>query len=446
MHNQEGLFRRPRALVSLALAGVVLLGCLTRALPMEARAASSSEIRKQINAMKKEQGEIQQKIKDVEAQYQENEDEIADIIAQKSVIDQQISLLSDEIRNIEEQISSFNALIADKQEELDTAQERYEQLSQDNKARIQSMEEEGSISYWEVIFQAKSFTDLLDRLNMVEEIAAADKRRIAELSQAAENVESAKEELETEKLELEATRQEMDETEAQLDSKRAEADRLIQELLEKADDLDALKAEFSRQEEEFMTQIAQMEKEFAKAKAAEWAAHMATATTATTAPPASGTNGTTGSTGSSGSSSGSSSGTSSGTTTNSSSWQRPCSYTYVSSAFGSREAPTAGASTYHQGIDLAAPEGTPVYAARSGMVSASTYSGSAGNYVSINHMDGYSSIYMHLKSKVVSAGQTVSAGQLIGYVGKTGVATGFHLHFGISYNGVYVNPAAYIGF
>ena len=62
----------------------------------------------------------------------------------------------------------------------------------------------------------------------------------------------------------------------------------------------------------------------------------------------------------------------------------------------------------------------------------------------INHGDGFSSIYMHMTNYVVYAGQAVSAGQLIGYVGKTGVATGNHLHFGISYNGMYVNPCLYV--
>lgn len=443
MIQGNGFGKKGKKGLSWLLALAVMLGCVGRFFPLSARAASSSEIRKQINSMKQEQKEIQEKIKDVESQYQQNEDEIADIIAKKNVIDQQIALLSDEIRNISDQITSFNTLIADKQDELENAQVRYDTLCQDNKDRIQAMEEEGTISYWEVIFQASSFTDLLDRLNMVEEIAAADKRRMQELSDAADNVEEAKEALEGEKAELESTKKEMDDAEAQLDEKRAEADALIQELLEKADDLEALKAEFSRQEEEFMTQIAQKEKEYTQAKAAEWAAYMATATTATTAPASSGTTSggtTSGGSGSSGSTSGG------GTVSSGGSWQRPCSYTYVSSAFGNRESPTAGASTYHQGIDLAAPANTPVYAARSGVVTTASFGSSAGNYVSVNHMDGYSSIYMHLNSYVVSSGQTVSAGQLIGYVGKTGVATGYHLHFGISYNGVYVNPAAYISF
>ena len=97
-------------------------------------------------------------------------------------------------------------------------------------------------------------------------------------------------------------------------------------------------------------------------------------------------------------------------------------------------------------MDLAAPQGTPVYASRAGRVTVAGYGSAAGYYVSINHLDGYSSMYMHLNNYVVSSGQTVSAGQLIGYVGRSGVATGYHLHFGIAYNGAYVNPANYIGF
>ena len=99
----------------------------------------------------------------------------------------------------------------------------------------------------------------------------------------------------------------------------------------------------------------------------------------------------------------------------------------------------------HNGIDLAIAQGTPIYATRAGKVTRTAYqAGGAGNYVSINHLDGFSSIYMHMTHYVVKEGQTVSAGQLIGYVGSTGISTGPHLHFGISYAGTYVNPLAYI--
>ena len=248
-------------------------------------------------------------------------------------------------------------MIADKQDELDTAQSRYDVLSEDNKARIRTMEEEGEVSYWEVIFKASGFTDLLDRLNIVVEIAAADKRRLQELSDAADAVEVAQEELETEKADLETTKTELDATE--LDAKRVEADALIQELLEKADDLEALEAEFEAQEQAFLEEIAAKEIEYDAAKQAEWEAYMATYVPPATEPTTGSTNGSTTSSGTTTSGTTTSSGTTSGGT-----WLVPCSYTSITSPFGYRESPTTGASTYHQGVDLDTGTGWPVYATR----------------------------------------------------------------------------------
>ena len=110
-----------------------------------------------------------------------------------------------------------------------------------------------------------------------------------------------------------------------------------------------------------------------------------------------------------------------------------------------RKHPVLGTNRMHNGIDMACAQGTPIYATRAGTVTTAAYqAGGAGNYVSINHLDGFASIYMHMTHYVVSAGQSVTAGQLIGYVGSTGISTGPHLHFGISYAGTYVNPLAYI--
>ena len=426
------------------MAAVMLLTLIIGLLPTRASAASSSEIRKQINELKAQKQEIEDQIAQVQADYQKNEDELFDIVARKNVIDQEIGLLSAQIININEQISAFNILIADKQDELDNAQARFDQLSAENKLRIRAMEEEGSLSYWEVLFRANDFSDLLDRLNMVEEIAASDQRRLAELDQAAREVEDAQAQLELEKEELQATRDELDVAQAQLDEKKEEADALLLELLAKADELKALEEQFDQEKNDLLNAIAAKEQEYNETKLAEWLAYMATYTTVPpeTSAPSNG-NSTNGSTGSD---SGSSGGSSNGGSSASSGWLMPCSYTKLTSPFGNRVSPTAGASTYHQGVDLAAPQGTPVYASRAGRVTVAGYGSAAGYYVSINHLDGYSSMYMHLNNYVVSSGQTVSAGQLIGYVGRSGVATGYHLHFGIAYNGAYVNPANYIGF
>ena len=418
------------------MAFVMLLSLILMILPTKADASVSSEIRAQINDLKSQRSEIKNQIKEVQEQYKVNENEIADIIARKNVIDQEIGLLHAEIININEQISAYNVLIADKQDELDHAEERYYELNEDNKARIRSMEEDGSISYWEVLFKANSFSDLLDRLNMVEEIAASDQRRLKELSDAKDAVEVAQAELELEKEELEATKTELDNTQAELAVKREEADAVFQELMEKAEELEAMEEELEEAENAMLNEIAQLEAEYTQAKYQEYLEYMATYTSETVA------GGTAG--GTTGGGTGNTTGNGNTNVNVGSGWIVPCSYVMLTSPFGHRNTGIAGASTYHQGVDLAAPAGTPIYASRGGTVTRATYGSSSGYYVSINHHDGFSSIYMHMTNYVVSAGQQVSQGQVIGYVGSTGISSGDHLHFGISYNGVYVNPCGYV--
>ena len=398
-----------------------------------ARAESSSEISKQIQALQEQKKEIEAQIAQVKAEYQGNQDEIGEIFVRKQALDQEVNLLAAGIRNLNEQILSYSVLIADKQEQLEEAQGRYEQLRQQSNLRIRTMEEEGAVSYWEVLFRAASFSDLLDRLNMVAEIAEADNRRIQELEQAAREVEQAKDALAAEKEGLERTKAQLDEEQAELEAKQQEAESLLQELLAKGRELAGLWEEYEAQEAAFLEQIAAKQTEYDAAKQAEWLAYMATYV-----PP------TTQATEDSG---GQGNPTTGGTTNRnpgSSAWLVPCSYTMLTSPFGNRKAPLAGASTYHQGVDLAAPRGTSVYASRAGIVTVAGYSSSAGNYVQINHQDGFSSIYMHLDTYCVSAGQMVSGGQQIGTVGTTGISKGYHLHFGISYNGAYVNPCSYV--
>ena len=418
------------------MAALMILTLILSLLPTRASAASSSEIRKQINELKEQKKEIQTQIEDLKDQYQENENEIADIVARKNIIDQEIGLLHAQITNITEQISAFSVLVADKQDELDNAQSRFEQMNEDCKVRIRAMEEEGSLTYWEVLFKATSFSNLLDRLNMVEEIAASDIRRLQDLSDAADAVDVSRQELALEKEELDATKAELDATQAQLDEKREEADALIQELLAHAEELEALREQKEKEDEELMAQIAEMEQAYNRAKEEEWLAHIATATTVAPSTQPGGSD--------SGGSENSGGGNTSGGST---SWIRPCNYVKVTSPYGFREQPTAGASTFHQGIDLGAAAGTTIVASRAGTVTSAGYSNSLGWYVTINHGDGFSSMYGHMQGPAyVSSGSYVSQGQSIGGVGTTGISTGNHLHFAILYNGAYQNPAAYVAF
>ena len=125
-------------------------------------------------------------------------------------------------------------------------------------------------------------------------------------------------------------------------------------------------------------------------------------------------------------------------------WVLPIQYTVCTSPFGNRVHPVEGETKYHSGVDLAAPLGTPIVAARSGTVEVASYDDSSGYYVCIDHLDNYETRYMHMQKYIVAPGQFVVAGQIIGYCGETGVATGPHLHFAVYQNGKAVNPAEYV--
>ena len=407
------------------MALVMLLGLIAGFIPT-AHAATSSELKAQLEVLEKDKAEIDAKIKELQGQISENNDDIKEMVAQKDLIDQEISLLYQQESNINGQIATYSLLIADKQEQLTAAENNFAELTEKNKERIQAMEEEGDVSYWSVLFEANDFRDLLDRFNMVQEIAAADQRRLEELDQAAKEVSAAKASLEEEKTALEASKAELTETQNQLNAKREEADALLSKLVDKGMEYEAMMEESEDLQEQLMKDIANKEDEYDKAKYQEWLATSVPPTTVPKAP----------------SSGGSDTNTS---TVGGISWKIPISYTAFTSPFGWRTHPVYGGRRFHYGVDLAAPEGRPIYATRAGTVSAASYqAGGAGNYVQINHGDGYRSIYMHMTHYIVKVGQHVSQGQVIGYCGSTGGSTGPHLHFGISYNGTYVNPANYI--
>ena len=394
------------------MAASMLLTLIAGLIPRPALAASSVQIQEELDVLKGENKEIQAEINAIRSKYDANASEIQDLVATKSAIDQEISLLNEQIINTNEQIAVYSQLIADTQDELDIAQFTLNGLNEKHKLRIRAMEEEGTVSYWEVIFEANTFIDMLDRITMMQEIAAADQARLQEIRQIAETVTNAKSELETGKSELEETRIQLDTAQAELEEKRDASDEILRKLAEKQEEFQAMLDESEAAQDALMREIASKEKELKEAKYEEELARLALQGQN---PPSS------------------------------AGWLTPVSGYTLTSPFGNRLHPVLGYYRMHNGIDMACPQGTPIYATRAGKVTTASYqAGGAGYYVSINHLDGFSSIYMHMTNFVVSAGQTVSQGQLIGYVGSTGISTGPHLHFGISYAGTYVNPLAYL--
>ena len=409
------------------LAALMVFGIVASVIPTRAHAEkSSSQIEEEINEWKEKKEENEEKMAELEGKLSDNWEKMEDMVEQKNVIDQQVFLLHEQIQIITEEIAAYGELIADKQEELDEAMAHYQALSDKYKERIRAMEEDGNLSYWSVLFKANSFSDLLDRLNMIEEIAASDQRRLKELDQAAKVVENAKVGLEAEKAQWEESKKEQEAAMAELEIAKAAAEEMLNELVATGDEYQALMEEAEKRDSEYSATIDELEYAYDEAKDREYQEWLAAQPKPE--PPSGGIAGTP-------------------NDVEGVEWLIPINYTEFSSPFGYRIHPVYGDWRFHYGVDLSAPQGTPIIASRGGIVTIASYeAGGAGYYVSINHQDGYSTRYLHMThwESNIYPGAYVAAGQVIGYCGSTGASTGPHLHFSVYYNGVAVNPALYI--
>lgn len=396
------------------LCGVLLaLSMSLTILPVPGMAKSSSAIKEELNALKDKNAEIKAEIDGIRQQYNATANQIQDLVNRKDAVDQEIGLLHEQIQVINQQITAYGQLIADSQDDLDDAQLRLDALNEKHKERIRAMEEAGTISYWQVLFEANSFTDFLDRLEMINEISASDQKRINEIQKVAQEVSVTRDQMQEELSQLSLAQIQLEESQSELEIKRTESDELLRSLAVQEEEFQLLLDDSEAKQDQLMKEIAQKQKELSSAQYEEKLAKLAAQGKN---PPSSAT------------------------------WITPVSGYTITSPFGMRVHPVYKYQLMHNGIDLACPTGTPIYATRAGTVTRAAYqAGGAGYYVSLDHGDGFGSIYMHMTNYVVSAGQKVTAGQLIGYVGSTGVSTGPHLHFGVSYAGSYVNPMAYIG-
>ena len=393
---------------------------MTSGLLAPVRAAQSQKILTELQKLREEQSGIQKKRTALSAEIAENKKQTQNIVEQKSDIDRQIELSNETIDNYNAQIQQYSLLIAEKQKELDEAELHETQLQEQYKARLRSMEETGTVSYWSILFKASSFSDLLDRVDMIHEIAKSDQLMMKKLSEATEAVQQSREELEQEQQQMQTARDELAAQEAQLEMQRAEADALLLQIAEECEKMTAEYQGYLAQEDALSKQVAKAEKDYYQALAKEEAARLAELNKQNNYVPAN---------------------------KDSSGFLYPLPYRVaITDSYGYRTHPVTGKkTTWHNGVDLAAGAGTAIYATKSGTVTTALRSDIWGNYVVINHGDGFSSLYAHMQGLIVKAGDYVKQGQTIGYVGSTGLSTGPHLHFTIYYNGADVNPMSYIG-
>jgi murein DD-endopeptidase MepM/ murein hydrolase activator NlpD len=411
------------------LAMVFIIALLTPMIGMSAQAVSRSDISKLQNSA----GSLSEKRKSIQSKLDALSDSKSSALEKKELLDEKISVLSDQITNVEDQISEYSTLIAQTEKELAETEAKEKAQQELFNERVRAMEERGTISYWSVLFKASNFTDLLSRLDFINEIMDSDQSVIDQLQQLQDEIQAKKTSLESDKKSSESAKSDLVDKKTDLASQRQAACDLVAQIEQDSSDyqdtLDAISAE----EDEIQAKIVKMSEELAAQQAAAAAKKRAS----------SGTSG--GSSGGGGGGGYYSGGSSSEVSSGGYIW--PVSSHTISSGFGYRSSSSTGGvgSTNHKGIDISGVGyGSPVCASKAGTVIVAQYSSSYGNYVVISHGSGNTTLYAHMNSLAVSSGTYVSQGTVVGYTGATGHATGPHLHFEITINGSRVNPANYL--
>ena len=358
-----------------------------------------------------------------------------DIQSEVEKLDKQLTEISGKVTELEIQLSKKRQEIANTESALNKAKEQEKKQYRNMKKRIQFMYENGQTSYVEMLLSADSFTDFLNAVEYITQISQYDRKMLKEYQNMQVTIADTQKTLETDYASLQSLQakvQEEKQAVAALESaKKGELNDVADDLTDAQTVAKAYEAEIQAQNE-VIAQIQAAQKRAAEQQAAQQQAQAAEENQGAT--DAAGENQNTAQ---------NTTPSGNGQSTGSMMWPCPSSKR-VTSDYGPRTSPTNGASSNHKGIDIGAAYGADIVAADGGTVLVATYSSSGGNYVIIDHGGGLCTVYMHASSLTVSAGQTVSKGQVIAKVGSTGISTGNHLHFGVTLNGVYVSPWGYV--
>lgn len=355
--------------------------------------------------------EARQKQQETQKQIDENQEKQSNILDYKNQLDGNINELHLQLESLEETISSTQAELDKLEKDLQKAQERIDVQDELLKKRVRVMYEDGALGYLDVLVSAKSFSDLMDRMEAIKTITEYDANLLNSYEKAKKTVEENKELVEQHQQSLISARdskvEKQNQLQEQIDLAQAEMDRLSEEegsLQQALAEAQAAEAEANRRIEAAMA-------------AASASSGGYVDTSGDVFVPAS-----------------------AGTFI----WPFDQSYP-ITSGFVNRISPIWGSAELHTGLDIGAPYGTTIRASAAGRVLVSEFNnGGYGNYVVIDHGNGYSTLYGHASLNLVQAGQTVVQGQAIAQVGSTGWSTGPHLHFEIRINNSPVDPSSYV--
>lgn len=375
--------------VALVMAILMIAGFLASALNIFAVTKA------QVDALKTKVAEAGKRKNELKNQLSGLTNDLSALQKQISLLDSQIEAQQDEIDAQEELLGELTQMIADKTIELEESErqqaEQYAQL----RSRLRYMVEHGTTSSLSILLSSDSFSDFLNRYEIIRQISLRDENLFEQLKAIRDKVLTEKQELEDTKKEAEDTKLQMEankaELEAQMEAKRKQMDSIQ---LAQKNVKDAYTAMIET-EDELMAQY--------KKAAAEYAAQSTYV---------------------------------GGTFM----WPLPAGNNVVTCKYGMRTHPITGKRKLHTGVDLRASTGTKVYAANKGTVTTSGYSSAWGNYIIISHGGGITTLYAHMSKRSVSKDDKVKQGDIIGYSGNTGYSTAPHLHFEISKNGATYNP------
>lgn len=372
------MFSRKRAL-SLLCAACMAASLLCMARPVPTYADSLSD---QLQEARDAQTELEKQIEAIQSDKSK-------ALEEKALLDRQNDKLRSEISLLQQQSDETQARIT---ELTQKEQEQYELFCR----QVREEEERGTVSYWSVLFKASSFTDLLARMDFVNEVMDYDRQVISDLQ-------TTRRQLTEDKAALEQQKSEMESSQTKLQQQVDAASTLIREYEETEAGHQAMLDEAAEDEARIQALIRQQQ-----------------------------SGGSSGGGGSSGSNSG----------VDGYIW--PTNNTrVVTSPYGERWCPFHGYES-HNGADIDAARGSAVLAAKSGRVIQAGWNGGYGISVMIAHDDGITTLYGHMDGCSVSVGQTVSQGETIGICGNTGNSSGAHIHYTMYKNGGTIDPLPYL--
>ena len=384
---------------------------------------------------------------DVEQQKEEAQQAQEEANANAEKYQKKVDKLTAAVNELDKQATDISTQIVEKkqqaedlQNEIDETQTKLAeaQVSEDNqyeamKKRIQYLYEEGDVAYIDALMSSASFEDSLNKSEYVDQLSTYDQKQLNKLVKTKNDIAEYQQTLKDDLADVEKVKADLETKQADLDDVISQKNAEINKYSDDVEMQKALAAEYAKQESELDDKLAELARQEQQRLEEERKQREAEQQQQDN-------NGGSDNSGSDSDNSGSNNG---GSTTGSGQFIWPVSGP-ITDYFGPRESPTAGASSNHMGIDIGCSYGVPIAAADAGVVTVAEWGESGGNYVMIDHGNGFVTMYLHNSSLAVSVGDVVSQGQTIAYAGSTGYSTGTHCHFSVFLNGSYGNPLDYL--